>query len=260
MRLSIVVTISTMVACSAAPTSPLSQGVFELQVNETSNELDMVGLADGAEISRAHIRLGGFISQDDGRYVDGLQMEITVAGETITHESEGFGRLMLPPPHVEGYRAFSEFLSDARVREVFARRQITFESTELMQPLALDPADVAAEEPYEACFPAPTTECGATSCTQHAHFFKYQTECSAAHQQYVCCGNTAKAAQRECLYTFVGATNPCGTEGPNGCAVCWYHPWSSSCIASTVASQNVSCSDADGTYNITAGLIQISYN
>lgn len=71
MRMSALAVMSVMAACSIGPPSSRDEGAFDFQMNETNQELDMVGLANRAEVGRTHDHLGRFVRQVDRQEVDG---------------------------------------------------------------------------------------------------------------------------------------------------------------------------------------------
>jgi hypothetical protein len=241
-------------ACSSAERG--TEASFDLQVTETSSELDLVGLKDGAELGKVHVQLGRFVLEDDGRAVEGRQMQIAVAGETVRHESEGYAALTLPLPPVNAPDEVNAFLLDPRVRAALARWQIAFDDTEppaTAQPVAQgDP-----ERSYLTCSYATTPQCGATSCVQRLIYEKINAQCQTGSRQLVCCANTHVGAERKC---GLGPSNPCGAEGPNGCAVCWTTPWTSSCLATVVGTSAITCSDFDGSFRANGDSLSLSLN
>jgi len=244
-------------ACSSVERD--TEARFDLQVTETSSELVLVGLQDGFEIGKVNVHSGRFILEDDGRSVDGRQLQIAVAGDTVRHESEGYAQLTLPLPPVNASDEFNAFLLDPRVRAALARWQIAFDDTE--PPATAQPAaEVANPDPertYQACTYATTPQCGATSCVQRPIYEKILAQCQTGSRQLVCCANTHVGAERKC---GLGPANPCGAEGPNGCAVCWTTPWSNNCAATVVGTSAITCSDFDGSFRANGDSLSLSLN
>jgi hypothetical protein len=211
-----------------------SEATLELSdvaVTDTANTREIRGVdAMGATVGVATLRHGHFTMADDGREVDGLQMTVDVEGEVVTHESEGFDKLALPLFRHPRQQNLNVFLADSRVASALASWNVTFEPPK--QPwsdaeLADRPSEVGY---YFDCVYGPTAQCAATACVGNPQLIYIGGEqCMQGEHQYVCCGATQVAAERYCGYGWASHPNPCGMEGPNGCATCWSAPISSYC-------------------------------
>src|SRR5262249_14054007 len=152
-------------------------------------------------------------------------------------------RLTLPPIFGAELARFNELLYDARVRDVLARWNIALEDG-VAAPAVATPG----ETPFYACTYTPP--CGglynSSSCAEQTNWRMLGGVCDFdAANQYACCPTQKIAAQRKC--GFSPATNPCGTEGSGGCAICWTHTYTSSCLASTPGgSITLKCIDGGG--------------
>lgn len=201
-------------------------------VQESGSTLELTGItAAGAKVAHLKLFQGPFTMAEDGRAVDGRRLDVDVLGQATHHESEGYRQLQLPFPaaRVE----LSEFLLDPRVRAALDRWGLGFDESTI--PTLVSGTVAPAEIAFYGCTYATTDTCNASSCAETVFQGPSDTGCAAhASQQFVCCGNTAKQyAQRFCGYTGTGYANPCGAEGPNGCASCWTGNYNSTCAASS---------------------------
>lgn len=196
-----------------------------VRIAETEHELTIIGTGpDGAERGKVHLRTGPFDMQEDGRHVDGRQMDVVVMGQTLRHESEGYHRLSLPFQAAPSLGEVNDFLRDPAVRRALDRWGVGFDDSTLPEPGAIaEPITPSSEVAYSAC--SFTRPCGDSNpCVQSWSWKKVGSYCHPVAEQRVCCGGaTGYAGQRRCGYTQegIGSYNPCGTEGPNGCAPCW---------------------------------------
>jgi hypothetical protein len=221
-----------LVGCASDRTrSEATLELSDVSVTRTGNTLEVRGVgAMGATVAVATLQHGHFTMQDDGREVDGLQMQVDVEGEVVTHESEGFGKLELPLFRHPRQQHLNAFLSDGRVASALASWNVTFEPPKAQwtdAELAERPSEVAF---LTDCRFAPTTQCAASACAGNPQqIYIGGEQCVEAEHQYVCCGGTQVGAERACGYGWYNHANPCGMEGPGGCAVCWSAAFSSYC-------------------------------
>lgn len=221
-----------------------ASGIARVEVVETGTALEISGLGPTEEVV-AHVTLvvGPFVMAEDGRSVDGRQMSVDVMGKQFGHESEGRKRLSLPlfgaqAPEVD------EFLADPRVAPVLERWDVTF--TESPPVLEAGEAPVADEAGYNYCSPQPNPGgCPSANCEQGNPMYTWST-CDGGSVQAICCGNHTNL-KRAC---FFGWSNPCGTEGAGGCAVCWTGGWNNGC--QPYIYQTVMCSQlsAEAGFNV----------
>lgn len=292
-KLLVVVIASGAGGCTARAPGPAFDspiGVERLTVEESSSTLSVVGYAaDGTPIAHIDLRTGTFYFDELEREVDGRQLRVEVRGHVVTHESAGQRPLRLPLFHGAEGAELNELLLDPRVRAPLASWQIEINDTRpnpLQAPVA-SPGNPGT--PYGACGYAPNPGCagnGAYSCVETPILRGISNQmCASGYEQLVCCASTANggaqtAALRYCGFQLeqpggqqlagsaprAGAVpldslyNPCGTEGPNGCAICWNVQWTNFCTTSTTGQATSGCVDRQGNqYAIPAETITINY-
>jgi hypothetical protein len=213
----------TAIGCSNTAREPTPIGIAEVQVTTSSVAITIHGLdARGVRVASARATRGTFTMQEDGRTVDGRRLELDVLGQRATHESEGYRRLELPLFEEDRDAALSDFLRDPRVSIALASWDITFgDGADHRQG---EPPSEIAFDNFCGLYP-PTSGCAATSCSETQARVGVGS-CELGYNQYVCCSSIASRVRRFC---GVGGVNPCGTEGPGGCAVCWTQPDGGSC-------------------------------
>ena len=226
-------------------------------VEESATRLSIAGRdRQGAEVATLELIVGRFTMQDDGRVVDGRQLHVRANGHEATHESEGMRPLALPVGHLADSAAIDQFLLEPVVKAALARWQVQLT---VQAPSAQAPRHSAGTEaPLFACSYSASSSCGVTSCAEDPHFDAADTGCPLRTQEYVCCGNSRTAVERFC---GMGAVNPCGAEGPNGCAVCWAAAFSNSCTATSDATTYQTWCDTGSSFLwATGNYTSISYN
>ena len=228
-------------------------GVKHLSVEESASTLAITGYAaNGDQIARIDLRTGTFYFSELGREAEGRQLRVEVRGRVATHESAGQGALRLPLFTGPDGAERNELLLDPRVRTLLSDWQIEINDTR-PNPLLVTPPPNNSSIPYRSCAFTPTTDCtgnGAYSCAEADKIYVDEFQgCHFGVEQNVCCASAANggkspaasvAAIRIC---GMGNRNPCGLEGPLGCAVCWSTTWSTSCTVSTVGQTTSSCTD-----------------
>jgi hypothetical protein len=176
------------------------------------------------------LKRGSFFLADENRSVDGLQMKVTVLGKTTTHESEGYQVRHLPALPGDDHAAFNQFLAFPEVNAALAKFDVSFKN---QLPRVVEAAKPAVEKPYWACnYSWPV---GVTSCSEGYEWSNYGLDCVTDNPE-TGCGTNYVAYWRKC---GVGYDNPCGNEGPGGCARCWSEPYSSTCSTSAYSGDGV---------------------
>jgi hypothetical protein len=218
-------------ACSGGTATTSRLGIAKVSVTESSDRLQLDALdANGAPIGRLVLTRGTFRMEDDGRLVTGRRMTLDVLGKQAVHESEGYRGLQLPAFTQPDQQVFNDLLGHPEVRVPLERWGVMVEKPRIAS--VVPPA--AVEQPARGCAYATTASCNASSCAEHdvqRPSWDGKSPCDTAQEQMVCCNNAAHStAIRKCDF---GTENPCGNEGPNGCAVCWQSSWSTWCSATT---------------------------
>lgn len=241
--------------CSGGAETTREQTAYD--VRESANQLSIVGRdGQGAEVATLELIVGRFTMQDDGRVVDGRQLHVRANGKEAVHESEGMRPLNLPVGHSTDSTAIDQFLLEPVVKAALSRWQVQLT---VQAPSAQRPrASAGTEKPLFGCSYAASSSCGVTSCAEDPHFDAADTTCTVRTQEYVCCGGSRTAVERFC---GMGSANPCGAEGPNGCAVCWAASFSNSCDATSDATTYQTWCDTGSSFLYATGnYTSISYN
>ena len=220
-----------LAACNAESSEPgnAALGIAEFQATESATELRILGLdAQRKPVAQLTLEKGTFtMDLDDGRAVDGRQLDVTVQGKRVRHQSEGSRALTLPL----GRSASTEvgaFLLDPHVAAPLARWGLRFELTSHAEPTAATAptgetpyllyCDVGVNVDYEGgspcsrtCTQPPNASCGSTGCVQWPD--------GSVNRQFLCCNTGHVFIDRSCTFPYDPA-NPCGVAGGAGCAVC----------------------------------------
>jgi hypothetical protein len=230
-----------------------SIGVKHLTVEESASTLAIAGYTNSGDlIARIDLRTGTFYFNEFEREVEGRQLRVEVRGRVATHESAGQSALRLPLFTGPDGTERNELLLDPRVRTLLSNWQIEINDTR-PNPLLVAPPPNGSGMPYRSCAFTPTPDCtgnGAYSCAEADKIYGDEFQgCHFGVEQNVCCasaanGGVAPAASAASIRVCgMGNRNPCGLEGPRGCAVCWSTTWSTSCTVSTVGQTQSLCTD-----------------
>jgi hypothetical protein len=235
-----------------------------LHVTETRTELAIVGVdRAGGELARLSVRTGRIVLEDDGRIVDGRELDVVVDGETVRHQSERSQPVELPLIPDAGNPRFNAFLLDRRVREALARWEIGIDDRRA--PIPTNESILPSETSYESCNWYPTCQAAMTGTLNCAQRNRIENDssgfCTAIlSEQMVCCqGAQQTANQRQCGYGAAGLSNPCGPEGSAGCALCWSVPWTSYCNATSGGAAWSYCWEGGERLGLESTTISISY-
>lgn len=250
-------------------------GVSRIAVAESNSTLAIIGYGvEGDVIARVDLRTGRFYADTFEAEVDGRQLRIDVDGRVATHESAGRQPLKLPLFTEAGGAELNELLLDPRVRRVLARWQIHINDAR-PSSLRVPIASGDSSTPYGSCSFTPTPDCrgnGTYSCAQtYKYYLNDIMQCVEGAEQNVCCasianGGTQRVAMRICGMgprpdMPIPSNNPCGMEGPGGCAVCWTVDWASACSATASGHVQIPCTDSLGTrYWSVSEFLQLSFH
>ena len=215
-------------ACSGqAPTGNAALGITEFQVTETATALTIVGLdAQRTTVGELNLTLGAFVD-DDYLPQEGRTFTVNVQGKSATHKSAGYPQLELPLVKSGYGDGINAFLQDPNVAPVLGKWGITFKAPQSV------PSAPSGERAYSGgvCTYNFSASCGApSSCCEGPQE-------GESGNEYVCCPNSVTIVDRLCTgipIKFGGSapnTNSCGSVGPQGCAVCWSSPYTTSCDA-----------------------------
>ena len=231
MRQTLTLLFLTSLAACAQDASPGNEalGITEFQTTETATRLEIVGLdAQNARVAKITLERGYVVIASDDLQGDGRTLAVEIHGRSATHQSVGTDPLTLPV--VAPGSEIDAFLRDAHVAPALLRWGVGFEPS--TAPTTATPAVSlpSGESAYAACGGSayivyddspyglgggctytPAGSCGSTSCTQYA-------TTGGVVGQFICCGTQQQLINRLCSGT---GHDSCGTEGPNGCAVCW---------------------------------------
>lgn len=222
---------------------------IELRIQESTDAISIVGLdRNGNQVARVQFHHGTVVmADDDGRVVDGLQIDATVYGLDWHHDSEGRGIRHLRLMPMAELQRLNDFMVDPRVQAVAARWQIDFVAP---AKRTLPVNDVPEEKAFRGCSHSAGPSCGeysatGASCGEYDVNVDYYN-CVYAVQELRCCAGSGTRTYRIC---GAGWQNPCGPEGPNGCAVCGSGSYGSSCQVITAGSAFSDCYP-DGNHGI----------
>ena len=224
----------TLAAAACSSGAPSTSGQATYDVKESASQLAITGRdPQGAEVATLVLTVGRFTMQDDGRVVDGRQLRVRANGQEAVHESEGMQPIRLPVTDgaVTDGAGINQFLLEPVVKAALERWQVslTLEAPSAQAPSAqASRTSPATEAPLYACTYGASALCGMSSCAEDHVIDLAATGCTVQTREYVCCGASKTAVYRWC---GLGSANPCGVEGPLGCAVCWSYSWTTSCSA-----------------------------
>jgi hypothetical protein len=195
------------------PAGNASLGIVRFQSTQSPSELQIIGrAADGRVIGMADLQVGPVSIPEEGLSGEGRALIVDVKGLRAEHTSVGNVPVVLPLFHGEGSE-ISNFLEDPHVAPLLAAWGVTFSTDNPPAPQS------GGETRYLACTYGFAGTCGETGCCQYS--------ASGSTYEDVCCGTAKKLYNRSCS-SYPG-TSACGTNGPNGCAVCWSESFSTSC-------------------------------
>jgi hypothetical protein len=187
-------------------------GVSDFAVKSTAIELDITGAdPQGTVLTRLHLRTGMVTPEEWDTPTRGRELSFEIMGKAYPpFASAGLAPLTLP---LTGDPYLNTFVLDPFVAPILSRWGITY-------------ADhVRVDEPeagYSQCsmntvtYTAPCSGYGALSTCYD--FWGYWGGNAMWGQKVVCADPPHTRAERLCA--SAGASTPCGTAGPNGCAVC----------------------------------------
>jgi hypothetical protein len=215
------------------PVEQNAAGITSVTIERHDGQTVVSGIdAAGVTIATASLHVGTVhYSLDEGTtYQDGYGRDlfIQVADEpSFEHVSPGTPALDLPAPPLA---KTSAFLAIPAVGHAFDG--VTFRTAPASGVLTDGEGAYGSAGPSfsnfgnscPACAFNRNAACGTNTC---ARFFQN----GQVEDEYVCCAGTSAALHRYCSGN-PGGTNSCGPVGPQGCAVCWTSPWTSSCTAS----------------------------
>jgi hypothetical protein len=187
-------------------------GVSDFAVRETASELDIVGIDPrGTTLAHLHVRTGMVTPAEWQVQTAGRELRFEIMGvEYPPFVSAGLAPLSLP---LTGDPYLNTLVRDPFVAPILSGRGIEF----------VDHTRVGAPEvEYGQCsantvlYFAPCNGYGQLSTCYD--FWGYFGGNQIWAQKVVCNDPAQTRADRMCAYA--GAMTPCGTAGPNGCAVC----------------------------------------
>jgi hypothetical protein len=187
-------------------------GVSDFVVRATASELDIAGTdPQGTVLTRFHLRTGMVTPEDWDTPTLGRELSFEIMGKAYRpFASAGLAPLALP---LTADPYLNTFVLDRFVAPILTRWGIAF-----ADHVRVDEPEVG----YSQCatntvtYTAPCNGYGASSTCYD--FWGYSGGNAMWSQKVVCADPAQTRAERLCA--SAGVVTPCGTAGPNGCAVC----------------------------------------